>query len=69
MEKLLTLPYAKDYKRIGEGDVGLNTGGMGSISPVSFIDNDLDKKIHEKIIKPTINGIIKERLTIKDLFS
>ena len=56
----ITLPYAKDYKRIGEGDVGLNTGGMGSISPVSFIDNDLDKKIHEKIIKPTINGIIKE---------
>jgi len=58
----ITLPYAKDYKRIGEGDVGLNTGGMGSISPVSFIDNDLDKKIHEKIIKPTINGIIKEKI-------
>ena len=61
----ITLPYAKDYKRIGEGDVGLNTGGMGSISPVSFIDNDLDKKIHEKIIKPTINGIIKEQINYK----
>ena len=61
----ITLPYAKDYKRIGEGDVGLNTGGMGSISPVSFIDNDLDKKIHEKIIKPTINGIIKEQIDYK----
>ncbi len=60
-----TLPYAKDYKRIGEGDVGLNTGGMGSISPVSFIDNDLDQKIHEKIIKPTINGIIKEQIDYK----
>ena len=61
----ITLPYAKDYKRIGEGDVGLNTGGMGSISPVSFIDNDLDKKIHEKIINPTINGIIKEQINYK----
>ena len=61
----ITLPYAKDYKRIGEGDVGLNTGGMGSISPVSFIDNVLDKKIHEKIIKPTINGIIKEEINYK----
>ena len=58
----ITLPYAKDYKRIGEGDVGLNTGGMGSISPVSFIDRDLDEKIHRKIIKPTINGIIKEKI-------
>ena len=61
----ITLPYAKDYKRIGEGDVGLNTGGMGSISPVSFIDRDLDEKIHQKIIKPTINGIIKEKINYK----
>ena len=58
----ITLPYAKDYKRIGEGDVGLNTGGMGSISPVSFIDAGLDHKIHQKVIKPTINGIIKEKI-------
>ena len=58
----ITLPYAKDYKRIGEGDVGLNTGGMGSISPVPFINTDLDEKIHQKIIKPTINGIINEKI-------
>jgi len=61
----LTLPYAKDYKRIGEGDKGLNTGGMGSISPVSFIDSELDHKIHQKIIIPTINGIIKEKINYK----
>ena len=41
----LTLPYAKDYKRIGERDVGLNTGGMGSISPVSFMDDEMHSKI------------------------
>ncbi|MBL6680930.1 MAG: phosphoribosylamine--glycine ligase [Flavobacteriaceae bacterium] len=61
----ITLPYAKDYKRIGEGDVGLNTGGMGSISPVSFIDEGLDHKIHQKVIKPTINGIIKEKINYR----
>lgn len=61
----ITLPYAKDYKRIGEGDVGLNTGGMGSISPVSFIDERLDHKIHQKVIKPTINGIIKEKINYR----
>lgn len=61
----LTLPYAKDYKRIGEGDVGLNTGGMGSISPVPFIDKELVLKIHYKIIKPTINGIIKEKINYR----
>ena len=60
----ITLPYAKDYKRIGEGDVGLNTGGMGSISPVSFIDG-LDHKIHQKVIKPTINGLIKEKINYR----
>ena len=64
-KNFITLPYAKDYKRIGEGDLGLNTGGMGSISPVSFIDRDLDEKIHQKIIKPTINGIIKENINYK----
>ena len=56
------LPYAKDYKRIGEGDTGFNTGGMGSISPVNFLDEDLKNKIESKIIKPTINGLIKEKI-------
>ena len=56
------LPYAKDYKRISEGDKGLNTGGMGSISPVSFLTEDLKNKIENKIIKPTVNGLIKEKI-------
>ena len=56
------MPYAKDYKRIGEGDKGLNTGGMGSISPVNFLDKELKDKIEQEIIKPTINGIIKEKI-------
>ena len=60
-----TLPYAKDYKRIGEGDVGLNTGGMGSVSPVSFIDIELKKKIDTKIIRPTIKGLIEEKIDYK----
>ena len=54
------LPYAKDYKKIGEGDNGLNTGGMGAISPVPFTDSKFLSKIENKIIKPTINGIFKE---------
>ena len=58
----LILPNAKDYKRIGEGDTGLNTGGMGSISPVPFVDKDFETKIENKIIIPTINGIIKDKL-------
>ena len=60
-----TLPYAKDYKRIGEGDVGLNTGGMGSVSPVSFIDIELKKKIDTQIIRPTIKGLIEEKIDYK----
>ena len=56
------LPYAKDYKRIGEGDSGLNTGGMGSVSPVDFLDDDLKNKITNEIIEPTINGLIKEKI-------
>ena len=55
-----TLPYAKDYKRIGEGDQGLNTGGMGSISPVDFLDENLKNKVKKEIIEPTINGLISE---------
>jgi phosphoribosylamine--glycine ligase len=51
------LPTAKDYKRIGEGDSGLNTGGMGAISPVSFVDDVLMEKVEKQIIQPTINGI------------
>ena len=56
------LPYAKDYKRIGEGDNGLNTGGMGSISPVDFIDENLKTKIKDQIIEPTIKGLISEKI-------
>ncbi|NAS31638.1 phosphoribosylamine--glycine ligase [Flavobacteriaceae bacterium R38] len=61
----LTLPTAKDYKRIGEGDVGLNTGGMGAISPVPFADEVFIKKIEDRIIKPTINGFQKDKMTYK----
>ena len=61
----LTLPFAKDYKRIGEGDKGLNTGGMGSISPVSFMDDEMSNKIDERIIKPTIKGLINEGINYK----
>ncbi|MCF8297760.1 MAG: phosphoribosylamine--glycine ligase [Saprospiraceae bacterium] len=59
------LPEAKDYKRIGEGDTGLNTGGMGSISPVPFADNIFMSKVEEQIIKPTIEGLIKEGIDYK----
>jgi len=58
----LLLPEAKDYKRIGEKDTGPNTGGMGAISPVPFAGPALMMKIKEKIIKPTVNGLIKENL-------
>jgi phosphoribosylamine--glycine ligase len=59
------LPEAKDYKRIGEGDTGLNTGGMGSISPVSFADEEFMTKVEERIVKPTINGLNKENIDYK----
>ena len=59
------LPYAKDYKRIGEGDTGLNTGGMGAVSPVPFADVDFLNKVEEKIVKPTIDGIEKDGLNYK----
>lgn len=59
------LPTAKDYKRIGEGDTGLNTGGMGAISPVPFADDAFMDKIHKRIIRPTIDGLQKDRLPYK----
>tara|TARA_Y100000385_G_scaffold263086_1_gene295233 strand:- start:9041 stop:10318 length:1278 start_codon:yes stop_codon:yes gene_type:complete len=59
------LPTAKDYKRIGEGDTGLNTGGMGAISPVPFADSTLLKKIENRIVKPTVNGLTCDHLPYK----
>ena len=59
------LPTAKDYKRIGEGDSGLNTGGMGAISPVPFADKVFMDKIHERIVKPTVEGLKKDNLPYK----
>ncbi|OQP46579.1 phosphoribosylamine--glycine ligase [Niastella populi] len=59
------LPEAKDYKRIGMGDTGLNTGGMGAVSPVPFADAAFMKKVEEKVIKPTIRGLEKEAIDYK----
>jgi phosphoribosylamine--glycine ligase len=59
------LPTAKDYKRIGEGDTGLNTGGMGAISPVPFADSILLEKIENRIVKPTIEGLQKDGIVYK----
>lgn len=59
------LPTAKDYKRIGEGDKGLNTGGMGAISPVPFVDEQLMQKIEQRIVIPTIEGIKKDELNFR----
>ncbi len=59
------LPTAKDYKRIGEGDTGLNTGGMGAISPVPFADDVFMSKIKERVVIPTINGFQKDNLPYK----
>ncbi|WP_339611753.1 phosphoribosylamine--glycine ligase [uncultured Planktosalinus sp.] len=59
------LPTAKDYKRIGESDTGLNTGGMGAVSPAPFADEEFMQKIEEKIVKPTIKGIQKRKMNYK----
>jgi phosphoribosylamine--glycine ligase len=56
------LPEAKDYKRIGEGDTGLNTGGMGAISPVSFVNQEFMEKVKNQVIIPTIKGLSKEEI-------
>ena len=59
---ILPLTTAQDHKKIGEGDTGLNTGGMGAVSPVPFMDEELLSKIENKVIKPTIDGIINENM-------
>jgi len=59
------LPSAKDYKRIGEGDTGLNTGGMGSVSPVGFADEAFMQKVEKRIVVPTIRGLRSENITYK----
>lgn len=64
-ENYIVLPQAKDYKKIGEGDTGLNTGGMGSISPVPFCDKAFMDKVEKQIIVPTIEGLKKEEIEYK----
>ena len=64
-ESYKVLPSAKDYKRIGEGDTGLNTGGMGSISPVPFADETFLSKVEDRIIKPTVDGLKKDNIPYK----
>lgn len=61
-ENYVILPNAKDYKRIGEGDIGLNTGGMGAISPVPFADEEFLSKVEERVIVPTVEGLKKDNI-------
>ena len=62
------LPAAKDYKRIGDGDLGPNTGGMGAVSPVPFANNDFIKKVEERVVIPTINGLRKRRNYLQRIY-
>ncbi len=64
-EGYVIFPEAKDYKRIGEGDTGLNTGGMGAISPVPFADEEFLKKVEERVVKPTIRGLKADGIDYK----
>lgn len=64
-ENYVILPEAKDYKRIGDGDTGLNTGGMGAVSPVPFVTPDFVGKVEKRIIKPTIQGLKNEKIDYK----
>lgn len=59
------LPVAKDYKRVGEGDTGLNTGGMGAVSPVPFADEEFMRKVREQIVEPTVRGIAEENIVYR----
>lgn len=61
-KSFVTFPMAKDYKRIGEGDTGLNTGGMGAVSPVPFADEAFTEKIHQQVVVPTINGLARDNI-------
>ncbi|RMG76110.1 MAG: phosphoribosylamine--glycine ligase [Bacteroidetes bacterium] len=64
-ESYMLLPEAKDYKRVGESDTGLNTGGMGAVSPVPFADNEFMQKVEQRIIQPTIRGLKSENIDYK----
>lgn len=64
-ESYKIIGHAKDYKRIGEGDTGLNTGGMGCVTPVPFADEEFMQKVEDKIIQPTISGLVKDNITYK----